>query len=81
MPLVYSRMASWSDLHLNASLTGYNEIVEDGLLLRFDWQKYPGKFFENSVLAGSSKNGFFSPNQRKQCVCCFNDYAGEARLF
>lgn len=49
------------DVHTNAARTGYNQQAEDELLDRSAWYDRPGNLFSISVLAGSSRPGFFAP--------------------
>jgi len=48
------------DVQMRSAQAGYNQEVEDKLLNEIDWYRNPAKLFEVSVLAGSSKSGFFS---------------------
>ena len=55
--------------HAEARLHGYSQIVEDALLERIQWASYPDRLFENAVLAGSSRFGFFRPVFESNAFC------------
>ena len=47
------------EVQMKSVLKGYNQEIEDRLLLNIDWQKNGYRLFDISVFAGSSRKGWF----------------------